>query len=164
MVRDVHQQILFLEELDDRRQRGGHEFERRGCDGGLRYEDAGVEVVVGDEVDEGAHLFDADAGFRREFDPDRADGGGFGLGVGGRGRGVFLEHLRRGAGGEVHFLAAGTVRVRSQWLGLRGREGGKGEVRGSLGRCWTYSGWPVESAYWARKSSSDMRISSSASS
>lgn len=106
-MRNIHQQILLLERLNDGREHDGDDFERGGRDGGLRDEDARVEFVLGDVVREGAHLLDADAGVGGEFDPDGADLGlGGGLGFGGYG-GVFGDHGVRGAEGGVHFLAAG---------------------------------------------------------
>ena len=103
VVRDVDEQVLFLESLDDGREDDGDDFERRGRDAGLADEDAGVEVVLADVLGEGAHLLDADGGFGGEFDPDGAD-----LGEWGRGRvrgqwGVFLEHAGRGFEGCGHF-------------------------------------------------------------
>lgn len=73
MLRDVDQQILLLERLDDVRLHGGDDFQGCGRDGGLRDEDAGVELVLVDVLGEGAHLLDADAGVGAEFDPDGAD-------------------------------------------------------------------------------------------
>ena len=73
MVRDIDQQILLLERLDDGREDDRDDFQRGGRDGCLCYEDAGVEFVPGDVLGEGAHLLYADAGVRGEFDPDGAD-------------------------------------------------------------------------------------------
>ena len=73
MMRDVDQQILLLERLDDVRLDGGDDFQGGGRDGGLGDEDAAVEFVLIDVLGEGAHLFDADAEVGAEFDPDGAD-------------------------------------------------------------------------------------------
>ena len=106
-MRDVDQQILLLERLDDGREDDGDDFEGGGRDGGLRDEDAGVELVLLDVLSEGAHLLDADAGVGGEFDPDGADlglRGGLGFC---RYGGVFGEHGIGGSEGRAHFLAAG---------------------------------------------------------
>ena len=106
MVRDVDEQILLLERLDDGRQDDRDDLERGGRDGGLGDEDTGVELVLGDVLREGAHLLDADAGIGGEFDPDGADlGEGRGVGFGGQG-GVFGQHGVGGAEGGVHLFAA----------------------------------------------------------
>lgn len=66
-----------------------------------------MEVLRVDVLPEGAELADADGAVAVKFDPDCADVGGWG-GVGaGWGVGVFIEHGLGGAGGEVHFVAAG---------------------------------------------------------
>ena len=89
VMRDVDQQILLLERLDDVGLDGGNDLQGGGRDGCLRDEDAGVEFVLVDVLGEGAHLFDADAGVGAEFDPDGADlGERVRLGLGGEG-GVF---------------------------------------------------------------------------
>jgi len=87
-------------------------------------------------------LLDPDGGVGGEFDPDGADCGGFGGGVaggGGEGR-VFCEHLRGGAGGEVHFFAAGEAGGQylgfggsREWWGVGERERGLLGVTGGVG-------------------------------
>ena len=89
MMRDVDQQILLLERLDDVVRDGGDDFQRRGRDGRLGDQDAAFEVVLVNVLAEGAHLFDADAEVGAEFDPDGADlGERVRVGFGGEG-GVF---------------------------------------------------------------------------
>lgn len=106
-MRNIDQQILFLEGLDDGWENDGDDLERGGGDGGLCDEDAGLEFVLVDVLGEGAHLLYAYAGVRGEFDPDGAD-----LGL--RGRfgfrrygGVFCKHGVGGFEGGIHLLAAG---------------------------------------------------------
>lgn len=130
VVRDVDQQVLLLERLDDVRLDGGDDLERGGGDGGLRDEDARVELVLVDVLGEGAHLLDADAGVGAEFDPDGADLRERGR-VGFRGEsGVFGEHGVGGFEGGVHFLAAavGGLVASVPWeLFFGGGGGGCGE-------------------------------------
>ncbi len=114
-MRNVDQEVLLLERLDDGGQDDGDDLEGGGRDGGLGDEDAGEELVLGDVLGEGAHLLDADAGVGGEFDPDGAD-----LGLRGRVRlcgegGVFGEHGVGGAEGGVHFFAAGRGVSGSGW-------------------------------------------------
>lgn len=91
MVRNIHQQVLLLERLDNRRQHNRDDFQRRGRDRGLRDEYTGVEVVLRDVLRKGTHLFYANRGLRAEFNPDDADlSGGVRGGVGCGG--VFFEH------------------------------------------------------------------------
>ena len=105
-MRDIHQQILFQECLDDPRAQDLDDFQRRGCNVGLGDEDPCVEIVLRDVVPEVAHLFDADGGVGGEFDPDGADFGFRGWVPRGGEGGVFGEHFGGGARGEGHFLAA----------------------------------------------------------
>ena len=107
VVRDVHQQILFLERLDDLGQHGRDHFERGRRDGCHGHEDAGREVVGVDVVREGAHLFDPDRAVVAEFHADGSDRGRGGVAVvGGRGEGgVLLEHGGGGIGLEGHEFA-----------------------------------------------------------
>lgn len=109
VLRDVDQQILLLEGLDDAGQHDGDNLERRGGDALLGDEDARLEVVLVDVLREGAHLLDADGEFGAELDPDGADGG-CRIGVGGCGEwGVFLDHGGGGFEGGGHFLAVGAA-------------------------------------------------------
>ena len=79
-----------------------------------------MEVVRGDVLRKGSHLFYADAGVGAEFDPDGADAGGGRGGVrGGGGDGVFFYHGGGGAGGEGHFFAAGREGGVSGMFGTR---------------------------------------------
>lgn len=129
VVRDVDQQVLLLERLDDVRLDGGDDLERGGGDGGLRDEDARVELVLVDVLGEGAHLLDADAGVGAEFDPDGADLRERGR-VGFRGEGgVFGEHGVGGFEGGVHFLAAavGGLVASAPWEPFFLEEGWGGE-------------------------------------
>ena len=107
MMRNIDQQILLLEGLDDGGENDGDDLERGGGDRGLCDEDAGLEFVLVDVLGEGAHLLYAYARVRGEFDPDGADlglRGGFGFrGYGG----VFCKHGVGGFEGGVHLLAAG---------------------------------------------------------
>ena len=138
MMRNIHQQILLLERLDNRREHDGDDFERGGRDGGLRDEDAGVEFVLGDVVGEGAHLLDADAGVGGEFDPDGAD---LGLGEGSAlvGMAVYLATMGSVGRKEVFiFLRLGGGLVWCSFApcdeawGRRGGETDSGPLMGSL--------------------------------
>ena len=102
-MRDVDQQIHFLERLDDEGQHAGDELQRRGRDADLRDEDAAVELVRVDVLAEGAHLLDADVGVFEKLDPDGADGGRLGFRVG---DGVFFDHVEGGVGLEGHAASA----------------------------------------------------------
>lgn len=142
MMRNIDQQILLLERLDDGRENDGDDFQRGGGDGGLGYENAGVKFVLVDVLGEGAHLLYTDAGVGGKFDPDGTDLG-LRVGVGFcRYRGVLCEHGVGGSEGGVHFLAAG-VGVLVSWYTLMWRIGGGGSI--VLG--WeTDSGAPLGSA------------------
>ena len=60
VMRDIHQQVLLLESLNHRGEHDRDEFHGGGCYRLLGDEDSGVEVVFGNVVGEGFHLFDAD--------------------------------------------------------------------------------------------------------
>lgn len=95
-------------------------------------EDAGVKIVGGDVLGEGAHLLDADGGVGGEFHPDGADRGGWrvGVGGGGGGDGVFGYHCFGGFGLEGHFAAAALVRDMS--VGFLVKSDGRGLVEKTL--------------------------------
>lgn len=110
---DVNEQILLLEVLADAAGQGTEEADGGGRDGGLGDEDARVEVVLVDEVVEGAHLLGADAaGVRAELDVD-----GTAVGLGRRVRfaregGVFGGHGFCGTGLDLHLVATvGDLRL-----------------------------------------------------
>jgi len=109
MMRDVNQQVLLNEALDSRLGRNGRDdLECSRGDIDVGDQDAGVEAVGGQVLGEGAHLLDSHAGVRQELDPDHADVWAGGVGVCGcRWVGVSDHHGIRGAGGELHLLAAG---------------------------------------------------------
>lgn len=76
---DVNKKILFLEVLADAAWDTGKKAHGRGRDRGLRDEDAGVEVVLINQMVEGAHLLGSDTrGIGAEVDVDCA---AVGLGV-----------------------------------------------------------------------------------
>ena len=105
-MRNIDQQVLLLERLNDGREDDGDDLERCGRDRCLGHEDTGVEFVLADVLGEGAHLFDADTGVGGEFNPDRADLRlRIGIGLGGQ-RGVLCEHGVCGPEGGGHLLAA----------------------------------------------------------
>lgn len=106
MVGDVDQQILLDKGFEDVARDGRHDLQGGAGHVALGDHDAGVEFVFVDVMGEGAHLFDADGGLGAEFDPNGADVRGRIRLFGGGDRCVFLKHGSRGAGGEVHFLAA----------------------------------------------------------
>lgn len=147
---DVDQQILLLEVFADAPGDAAEQAHGGRRDGRLRDEDAGVEVVLVDEVVEGADLLRADAGrVGAEFD---VDGAAVGLGVGvrfaGQG-GIFGLHGFGGTRADFHFIAAVPDETVSDC-------GGPG--------CWrreAYSGYPRGSAYFCLKSSRDSWTSSS---
>lgn len=93
MMCNIDQQVLLNEALDSRLARNGRDdLERRGSDIDIRDENAGMEVVGGQVLCEGAHLLDSYAGVRQELDPDGADVWAGGVGVCGR-RGIGVpEH------------------------------------------------------------------------
>ena len=109
MMRNVDQQILLLEGLNDKArliQHCGDNLERGGRDGGLGDEDAGVKIVLTAVVGEVAHLLYADGLISGEFDPDGADDGNR-VGVCFCFEwGIFLHHGGCGFEGCCHFLAA----------------------------------------------------------
>lgn len=124
-MRDVHQQVLFLEGLDDGREHYRHDLQGGGRDGGLCYQDAGVEVVRRYVLRELPHLLYPDGGVGAELDPDGADAGGWWGGVQGRGEvAVFFDHGGGGTGGEGHFFAAARGEVLVDGMG-----GGEGLER-----------------------------------
>lgn len=106
VMRDVDQQILLLEGLDDGGQHDRDNLQGRGRDGCLRDEDSGVKVVLVDVLGKGPHLLDPDGLLGAEFDPDGPDRrwGWIWIGRGGRG-GVFLHHGDSRTSGKGHFLA-----------------------------------------------------------
>lgn len=77
---DVHQEILLLEVLAEPAGDAAEQTDGGGRDRGLRDEDAGVVVLLVDQVVECANLLGADAGgVRTEFN---VDGAALRLGVG----------------------------------------------------------------------------------
>lgn len=60
MMCDIHQEVLFLEGLDEDGMYSRYNLESRVGDGSLRYEDAGVEVLALDVMAEFSHLLYAD--------------------------------------------------------------------------------------------------------
>lgn len=105
-MRNIDQQILLLECLDDGRENDRDDFQRGRGNGCLCDENTGVEFVLVDVLGESAHLFYADAGVGGEFDPDGANLG-LRVGIGFCGYGsVFCKHGVGGSEGGVHFLAA----------------------------------------------------------
>lgn len=107
---DVDQQVLLEKGLEGGVDAGpgAHGPARGRGERGLGHEDADLVVVLGAEVGEFLHGAGTDAtGLGAELDPDGAAlGGRVGVGRGGR-RGVLLDHVGGGAGGELHLAAAG---------------------------------------------------------
>lgn len=107
MPSDVNQQILLLEMLADTARDTAQQTHGGRGDRGLGDEHAGVEVVLVDDMVEGAHLLGTDAGrVGAEFNvDDSAVGLGVRVGVGLDGR-VFVLHSLRGASLDFHLVAA----------------------------------------------------------
>ena len=124
VFRNIDQQVVFAEDLHDGRQQGRNDFQRTRSRSGLRDENAGVVILLTQQLGELLDVFDADVGIRAELDVHGADLRLFLCLAGTRERGVACLHGVAGAGGEGHFGALG----RAALVGVLGAEVGEGDV------------------------------------
>ena len=109
MMGDVDQQFPLRERLNHLGQYNGRELHGGGCDGVLGYKDACLECLLPDQLDELAHVLDAERRCAVELDPHGASSGDRVRVAGGGERGVFLKHGSGGLELDLHLLAAGGV-------------------------------------------------------
>ena len=114
VARDIHQQILLLENLHLNWQQGGDDLQRGGGRRGLRDEDAGVVVLLLQQLREHLQIFDPHTRTWIKLHMDGAYGrlaGGldraFGAATGCWQGGVAFEHSGGRARGENHLCALG---------------------------------------------------------